>query len=150
MNAEVAGKVVDWLKGLGHTKDVQPVKVTLGDGKSAKTYFGAKYITVLHYTADMRAVTDGKHKAGEAYENEHFYLVGEHPWTMKNRRHFCFPMAGYDWYISGYFDGRAITEHQPFGANFMLGKWDVPDGTKIDTYERFKYPRVAITVTPLA
>jgi len=79
----------------------------------AQTWQGAEYTRTMEYSADMMAVIDGR-------------------------------ADGLDWYVAAYYQKDPVevqfAQFQPFGPNFLLAPWDVPD-TKIDTYEPKPYIR---------
>lgn len=120
--------VVTWLQSLTNVKDVKPVKVLLDN----LAYEGAMY-TDTNRDDDTRII-----------------LVGTQPEKMHKRSKFCFAWTDspYEWYIGSYWSGTK-NEHHPFGANFMLNPWKVPDGTRIDEYERKQYLRIPMTVETL-
>ncbi len=144
MNTEQAKKVVTWLNSFANIRNAYPVRVTLG---LKQEFFGAHYVSIGFYTDTMRAVTDGSHKAGDAYEQEVFFLLGERPRKFGGKTHFCFPLNGEEWYVSGWYDGESNDFH-PFGNYFQLHCWPAGD-QKIDTGERFHYLRVPMTTTDL-
>lgn len=71
------------------------------------------------------------------------------PTLIKVHRGLCWNFSGSteDWFITCY-SPETITEENryghPYGNFVMLQRWEVPDGTKIDTYERKPYRRNAI------
>ncbi len=149
MNESKAKELCAWLNGLGkHIRDARPVKVSI----NGTDYYGARYTAVNQYTEGMRIVQEGKVKAGDEYTDDRFYLLGKRPLKIKNRASFCFPYDGAEWYIGGGYYGGGDEQHKqyhPFGIYFSVHKWDVPDGTKIDTYERHEYVRSPMTVVDL-
>lgn len=121
-------KLVDWLLSLG-CKHVKPVDVTI----RGATYHGASYV-------------DPKHPGND----ERLMLLGELPAPYRRSTRTAFVIDGADWYIATYWNadhaakvGRpAVDDMHPFAAEFMLCKWEVPDGTTIDRYEPRPYTRV--------
>jgi hypothetical protein len=142
---KTANSVADWLRGLDKL-NVVPVEVII----NKKTYYGARYKQKEVYTAGMTVVRDGRQKEGDVYYSDHFYLVGDRPKKFGGRAKFCFPFGNFEWYIACYGDKGDVNEFHPFGNAFILMPWDVPNGSKIDTHERWTYKRVPIQVKELA
>jgi len=126
--------VKEWLEGLQVSDpctNVESVAVTIHvSSKKTLTFEGARYT-----------------QRGQ----ERFYLLGD---CIKNelrrRNKSCFTFDNGEWYVATYSIKDNITpanaEFHPFGPTFLLMKWEVPDGTKIDEYEEYPYDRLAMTV----
>ncbi len=143
-----AKDLVIWLCGLGcHITNISSIKVTIDN----KDYFGARYDLTINYTPEMDAVRHGTKRAGDTYTEERLYLLGQRPHKIKNRSNFCFTYTGEDWFIGGYYEGNDSQYHQyhPFGKHFLVQKWSVPDGTKIDHYEICPYVRTPMLMVDL-
>ena len=141
---DLAHEVANWLRSLTErVKDVRPCRV--GIGKS--TYGGARYTGIFHYTQSMMAVIEGQAKGGELYYSDTFYLLGKLPTSYKKKA--VYVIENQEWYVSGYSSHVERNEYQPFGWDFMLCVWNIPDGTKIDHYEERKRQRLPVEVTYL-
>lgn len=134
--------IADWLIGLKCT-EVVPVIVAIGNEK----WTGCRYNRTLEYTADMDAVRDGRHKAGDKYTENRIYVTGKLPGAKRHGDKVCFPFEGKDWYVAGYYQGNdpKYDEYHPFGVNFILAPWDVPN-SMIDEYEPKPYKRIDMAV----
>lgn len=81
------------------------------------------------------------------------YVLGELPRCYVRSSRTCFRVPGSkaDHYIACYMSAARITpefaQFHPFGANFMLLTWDLPDA--IDRYDRTPYTRIAMAVSPV-
>jgi len=137
-----ANAVCDYLRKIDNIIDVRHVKVMFG----GKEYLGARYLQSCRYSDGMTMVRDGRAKAGEEYFEEHFYLLGQPPLKIKRRTDICFTWNCGEWYIGCHSANGNVSEFNPFGWNFILSCWHVPDGTRIDTYEKKRYLRVEMTV----
>lgn len=145
----VANQVAEWLDSLPNVTGVRPCVVTLGKEK----FEGASYVSRLQYSASMDVVRRGERKEGEACYRRNIYLVGSLPRDKKRGLKVCFPYEGQDWYVTCYYQGsdnpaeeERVKEYHPFGHTFVLGPWDVPDGSAIDDGERKPYRRVSMTI----
>lgn len=153
-------EVCEWLKekSVRPILSCRPVKVTIGK----KEYIGAFYANEEVYQPGERAVTEGKVKAGEKFQEHHFYLIGDRPKT-KPVNH-CFQWASGlpldervykhtdEWYTSCYSSDEPRSQ-QPWKM-FMLSEWRAHaygyyEGHKIDTLERSVYLRLPMQVTYL-
>ena len=149
---EMHAKLCNWLAEL-NCHDVKPVNVRIGD----ETWVGCYYKRTLEYTAGMDAVTRGQKKAGDTYTEETIYCIGKLPKAKLNAQgrpklnaNVCFPYEGHDWYVSGYMPKTNLKaqnqKFHPFGINFMLRPWNIPDET-IDKYEPKPYTRIEMRVS---
>jgi hypothetical protein len=142
-------KLVEWLKGRGQAGlkilSVRPVKVTI----KGEEFHGA------HVKQEYICDTVGAAAYGQTVNEEYIYLLGEIPKCRQKRQSLCFRFVDdeRDWYLSGGYSRFLIRysrqeykpfdpEYRPFGDFFMLQPWSSPDGTNIDTYERYLYVRV--------
>src|SRR6266576_573837 len=110
-------KVSEWLLSLGH--NVSDIEVTI----KGVTYQGTRC-------------------AGEHHGNNEFlYLLGTLPKCYLRRRKtvFRFDYDSHDWYIACYWQQDQLSRFHPFGKTFMISPWNVPEGTRIDQYERYTY-----------
>jgi hypothetical protein len=135
--------VADWLRGRERVRDVRACRVTIGK----KSWEGAYYVRICHWHTGQDAVARGEHKDGEEYLELAFYVSG----IVPDHKHTCYPYEGKDWYIGSYSEPKIPIkpeheEYHPFGHSFQIFPWNVPDGTKIDTYERHRYKRIPMTV----
>lgn len=138
-NADVLRQLKAHLEGAPcNCYDVRPCVLTIGKQRWAG----------CHYKQDLVA-PDGCRNPGP-YTRESWYWIGALPRFKKNRKASCIriPVLGAedDYYVAGYADEKAVhneefKQYHPFGLNWLMSKWDVPDGSKIDTYERFPYVR---------
>lgn len=157
--------IKDWLESpvcnhaRGTISDVRPVIVQIGD----ESWNACYYLQWGEYTKDMMACLDGRKKPGARYSRRLIYCVGPLPKVkLKKGKKYpagnvCFPYQGLDWYVAGYMQSNDLkspfTEFHPFGENFLLAPWDIPN-SKIDDYERTRdgaprpYKRVPMTITP--
>ena len=139
-----AHDVAKWLAGLENIALVRPCRVTipnvvkLGD----VVYEGARYTARYFYSKGMQAVIEGKHKAGDPYYHDRFCLLGLGP---KHRRKTVYTFEGGEWYLGCYYAKGKVTEHAPFGNNFSIDLWSIPD-QKIDHYDEHKRQRVPMSV----
>lgn len=138
-----AMRVAQWLRSLPDTFGVLAVIVTIG----SKRFAGARYTQTLFYMAGMLCVTRGDKQAGDTYTRDGIYLLGNRPERMRNRRHFCMPYDGREWYVSCHAVTDEVNEFHPFGRSFQIAPWDAPG--KVDDGERFTYPRIPMTVEPV-
>jgi hypothetical protein len=119
-------QVAEWLRSLQSITVVEPITLTIGK----QTWEGAVY-------------TQGGQRR--------YYLVGELPKTWR-KVCFRFGDSQLDWFVSGYLqDPGLITRHKqyhPFGNNWMLKAWDIPDRPEstIDDHEPIPYKRIKATV----
>lgn len=111
----------------------QPGILTIGE----KKYPAAYYEEVLHYTNDMMAVSWGKKKAGDPYTRRGIYAIGQRP---SNKSKSIFIIDDKVWYVACYYDEVQVTDYQPFGRNFIISPWDLPE--TIDKYQRRHYKRI--------
>lgn len=151
----IPNKLKEWLEKCG-CLEVQPVTVII-DGES---WPGCRYKKEFEYAAGMGCVSDGRHKAGEKYTEEFIYCLGDQPRPESCKRlkrnkyieNICFPFEGLDWYLAGHMQLKDIkpefAEFHPFGINFLLKPWDIPNET-IDRYEEKPYDRFPMTVIKL-
>ena len=83
------------------------------------------------------------------YTREMIYCLGKLP-TKQKKVNVCYTVEGDDreWYIAGYTmqNVEPLSEYNPLGHNFLLAPWEVPDGTKIDSYEKSNYLRVPMVI----
>jgi len=141
--------LVDWLRACG-CRDVRPVIVTI-DGQS---WYGCRYVSVGQHTRGMDAVLRGTRQAGQSCAKERIYCVGSLPRCYGKRQEgkVCFPFQGAEWYVVGYILGKQILPQfapsHPFGENFVLGPWSIPE-SKIDEGERKPYVRHAMAVVEI-
>lgn len=144
----------EWLSTRSGISNVRLARITIGE----QTWEGARYTRTMSYTAGMDAVTRGIRKAGDTYNEDCLYVLGDLPKpyvrhiTRKGHVHTnnaCFPFEGFDWYVSGYMIKRALKpefeQWHPFGPNFILRPWDI-DKEKIDQYCPKPYDRVELKV----
>jgi hypothetical protein len=164
MNADTARKVCDWLNGLGpnRVRDAVPVTVSITYKGKTETFYGARYLWVGQYTAEMQGVRDGKYKVGDEYTKQVFYMLGLEPKTAKrkirvagyweHRIIFNLPNDEGDWYFGGGFvktaDNAQYHEHHPFGSNWSLTRWPHETIGRIDQYDSSddKHIRLPIVV----
>jgi len=117
--------LVEWLKQC-EMKDVRPAKVIIGE----ETFEAAIYDN------PRTSLTGG------------IFCLGNLPKPYAKNSNTCFRFEGsdYDWYVAAYYpeikkhkqaDVQA-SEFHPFGATFILAKWDVPNSS-IDDGQ--KHPR---------
>jgi hypothetical protein len=110
------------IKGGDAPKKVVPVVLTIG----RQTWQGARYVQ----SDQLR-----------------LYMIGVLPAAKVRRRKTVFRFKGnpFDWYVIAYKSlpiEPQYAEYHPFGANFIIGKWSVPDGSAIDKYDTHPYTRV--------
>lgn len=142
------GGLVGWLTNTCNAFNVEAVEVIIGQ----QTWFGARYSQQMEYQQGMDAVVRGDKQAGDKYNIEAIYCVGVLPESYKahaNNR-VCYPYDGTDWYVAGYLpaptDNERMKQYHPFGVNFLLCPWNVPDGQPIDHYEPTPYTRINMEV----
>lgn len=125
--------VKEWLEGLDCSDlctNVELVTVTIRvSAKTVLKFNGARYTQ---------------------REAERIYLLGECPKEKFRRPNkTCFQYNGAEWYIAAYAPKENITpankEFHPFGPTFLLMQWNI-EGSKIDSYEKYPYDRLTMTV----
>ncbi len=142
MNEQKAFDLVKWIESFGNT-NVKPIKVEIKD----EVFYGAQY--------------DNVHSDNEPV----LYLLGEIPKCRQKRVSLCFTIKDdpNDWFLSaGYtphmrapfrmteLSEEVAKQFHPFGDNWMMRPWDkIKLKSEIDTYERYRYVRVPITVSIL-
>lgn len=143
-------ELVDWLVNKCNAFDVRAVIVTIGN----EAWQAAFYRQTFEYQLGMDAVTRGQKKAGDTYTEEGIYCVGRLPesYTANKRQGVCYPYGNEDWFIAGYSSPECLNppyrEFHPFGLNFILRPWNVPN-TKIDDYRK-PYLRIPMTIQDVA
>jgi hypothetical protein len=87
----------------------------------------------------------------EYFQNNQYriYLLGDLPSCYKRSRRTCFRLGSRDgdYYIACYANKNVTGDlryqrYHPCGPNFMLSRWDVPDGSAIDAHEQRPFTRV--------
>jgi hypothetical protein len=150
---KTAAELKTWLE-FHNCLNIRNVQVAI----HGQDWKGCEYDQIHKYTSDMDAVTRGYKRAGDEYGSRHIYCLGELPLVYKPKRRkwplnrICFPRDdGLDWYIAAYMPLDRITpefsEFHPFGVNFMLCPWNIPN-SKIDDGDK-PYTRYPMTVTAL-
>lgn len=143
-------EIAAWLRRLPQIEDVYPIWVTI-DGQRLPAAF---YRQCGQYEAGMQAVQRGERRVGEAYWVQRCYVVGQRPELLQRTKRAvggCVECAYVlqrtrasddgDWYVCAYLDqlpagDRAEAVYQPFGPNFLLGRWDHDQlGQRIDHYD---------------
>lgn len=141
-------EIAAYLQTIPTVTSAIPCTVTI----KGTSYPATRYTERLQNSPGTRAYDEGKRE----YTREMIYVVGSLP-AVKRNGNVAFNLQGdtRDWYVAGYFpsySGRkpqpvhAATEYQPFRNMFLLSPWDNLD-TKIDTYERVPYKRVAMALS---
>lgn len=140
--------LVTWLKEDCKAFDVRPVLVTI----EGEIWQAAFYRQTFEYQPGMDAVSRGEKKAGDKYTEEGIYCIGSLPslYHSRKRNHVCFPWNGQEWFIAGYSSIAGMrepySEFHPFGPNFMMRPWNIPN-SKIDDGEPKPYTRVEMNVS---
>lgn len=110
--------------------------------------------------AEITLFLDGRRYAGAAYRDSNFsgaryYLLGELPPSYRRSRRVAYVIDRADWYIAAYTTNAilatlddATKKYHPSGEYFLLCKWDIPSGDKIDSHELRPYRRVPALVRP--
>ena len=142
-------EIADYLASLPRVHSVIPESVEI----SGKVYPACRYQQTMTTPEHSAAWNRGERN----YVQEMIYVVGMLP-AVKRNGNVAFTMPGdsRDWYVAGYYGAVKArkqatmppAEFHPFGNSFLLAPWDVVD-SKIDTYERHPYKRVAIDVRTL-
>lgn len=160
MSDQLARDVAAWLASTHHTRNVQPVRVTVNRGGKPAVFYGARYTQVGVYSRGMMAVTHGDKQEGDEYTDERIYLVGEVPKFAKettrvfgeyeSKHVFRLPGDDADWYLACYAERFEPwqAQYHPFGLSWMLGRWNVPGGDPIDEFGPTR-KRVELAVEPV-
>lgn len=142
--AETSHKIAAWLSKTDGIDEVVPCVISIGE----QSWAACSYRSSSKYTADMACVQDGRHKDGELYYERVIYCVGKLPKSYGNRK-VAYRRNDEDWYVSGHIEEvkPQFAEYHPFGANFLLRVWDLPE--PIDAYSTKPYTRIQLLVEPL-
>lgn len=126
-------KLTEWLSSFPQVSSAGELRVTI----RGTTYEAARYVETLDHN-------------GKPYTQEKIYCLGALPACYRRSRRvaFNFPNDSRDWYIAAYLPREnlraANAKFHPFGINFLLMPWGVPDGSKIDSHEARPYRRFPV------
>jgi hypothetical protein len=146
-----------WLRTECRCHTTQRVRVTI----ESEVWEGCAYTQTLRYGKGIDIVVRGLKTTEDIYHTYRILCVGRLPLVYKPfgrkypRNNTCFIVkdSPWEWYVAGYMPSDKLTEatmrHHPFGANFVLAPWDVPD-TRIDTGALRPYVRSEMQVEPLS
>jgi hypothetical protein len=142
-------QIADYLRSIPKARITSTKPCTLTIGKTV--YPACRYTETLNTPIGCEAYRRGERE----YTREMIYVTGMLP-SANLRGNVAFTIAGEsdEWYVATYFgnvsarkqETKEPTKFHPFGNNFLLAPWNVPDGQAIDHYARVPYRRVTVTI----